>query len=525
MPIPNEKITNIKFSGNSSLKRPEQYIDFPIDTIVSDSMIDSWKNTLLTKYSELGYFWTDISDTIIKQNENIAVRYIIKENEQAKISAFDILSDDTILKPIYKIRHGQYFSKKFLDTQVQTILDYYNNNGYPFATIKPVNFLINDSAKSISYNLMIERDSLVKINNIQFTGILSNQSRLRQLLDIKPNSIFSAITIKRRLSRISTNDIEINDYRISKQDTLYSLMISGKDKKNQEISAAVSYVPDNREINGFFSLNLNNLFNTLRKIKIGWSSYSHYTNFLLNYSDPYLLGFSLDGNINNIIFDTIYSKTDFNLEIKLPIFDYTSLYFYSGYERTTSGITSIPNFQTIWFGQGLTLDRENIYDNSGLKYYVYLSTLFGSRNLSNYNQLLAKTSIESRLDFPLLNNHKYLLDLSAKNLYSNLNLMKSDSLYIGGVKTLRGYQENEFSTNRFVLMQNEFAFFANQKSNLYLFTDLAAFNNTSNAQFKAGYGIGLRTASKIGLVELDYGLPYKENLLKGKIHLRFTSQF
>lgn len=488
-------------------------------------MIDSWKDILLAKYSEQGYFWTDISDTIIKQNENVAVRYIIKENEPAKISAFDILSDDAILKPSYKIRHGQYFSKKFLDTQIQTMLDYYNNNGYPFATIKPVNFLINDSLKSISYYLKIEQSPLVKINSIKFTGISSNQSRLRQLLDIKPNSIFSAITLKRRLSRLSVNGIQINDYRIIKQDTLYSLMIFGKDKKNQEISAAISYIPDNREINGFFSLNLNNLFNTLRKIKIGWSSYSHYTNFLLNYSDPYLLGFSLDGNINNIIYDTIYSKTDFNLEIKLPILDYTSLYFYSGYERTTSGIASIPNFQTIWIGQGLTIDRENIYDNSGLTYYIDLSTIFGSRNLSNYNQLLAKTSMQTRFNFPLLINCKYLLDLSAKNLYSNRNLMQSDSLYIGGVNTLRGYRENEFSTNRFILMKNEFLFFANQKSNLYLFTDLAAFNNTSNGQFKAGYGIGLRTTSKIGLVELDYGLPYKENLLKGKIHLRFTNQF
>jgi outer membrane protein assembly factor BamA len=523
--FPNKKITKIDFVGNRSLKHPEHYINFPSDTIINDSVIDSCKNILLAKYSELGYFWTDISDTIIKQNENIAVRYIIKENEPAKISEFDILIDDTILKPIYKIKHGQNFSKKFLDTQIQTMLDYYNNNGYPFAAIKPVNFLINDSTKSISYNLKIERDSLVKINNIKFTGITSNQSRLRQLLDIKPNSSFSAIVLKRKLSRLSANGIFIDDYRIIKQDTLYSLMISGKDKKNQEISAAISYIPDNKEINGFFTLNLNNLFNTLRKIKIGWSSYSHYTDFLLNYSDPYILGFSLDGNINNIIYDTIYSKTDFNLEIKLPILDYTSLYFYSGYERTTSGIASIPNFQTIWIGQGLTIDRENIYDNSGLTYYIDLSTIFGSRNLSNYNQLLAKTSMQTRFDFPLLNNYKYLLDLSAKNLYSNRNLMKSDSLYIGGVKTLRGYQENEFSTNRFILMQNEFTFFTSQKSNLYLFTDFAVLNNTSDAQFKAGYGIGLRTTSKIGLVELDYGLPYKENLLKGKIHLRFTSQF
>jgi outer membrane protein assembly factor BamA len=525
LPIPNKKITNIEFSGNHRLKHPELFINIPIDTIISDSMIDSWKSILVTKYSELGYFWTDISDTIIKQNENTLVRYKIKENEQAKISAFDMLSNDTIFKPIYKIKHGQNFSKKFLDTQVQTILDYYNNNGYPFVTITPVNFQINDSLKSISYNLKIEQSPLVKINNIQFAGISSNQYRLRQLLDIKPNAIFSAIILKRHLSRLSANGILIDGYRIFNQDTLYSLIISGWDKKNQEISAAISYIPDNKEINGFFSLNLNNLFNTLRKIKIGWSSYSHYTNFLLNYSDPYLLGFSFDGNINNIIYDTIYSKTDFNLEVKLPILDYTSLYFYSGYERTTSGIASIPNFQTIWIGQGVTIDRENIYDITGLKYNIDISTIFGSRNLSNYNQLLAKTFIESRFNFPIHNNYKYLLDLSAKNLYSNRNLMQSDSLYIGGVNTLRGFQENEFSTNRFILMKNEFTFFTSQKSNLYLFTDFAVFNNTSNGQFKAGYGVGLRTTSKVGLVELDYGLPYKENLLKGKIHLRFTSQF
>lgn len=42
---------------------------------------------------------------------------------------------------------------------------------------------------------------------------------------------------------------------------------------------------------------------------------------------------------------------------------------------------------------------------------------------------------------------------------------------------------------------------------------------------KLGYGVGLRVASRLGRVGVDYGLAAGEGPLDGRIHLRLEAEF
>jgi hemolysin activation/secretion protein len=116
-------------------------------------------------------------------------------------------------------------------------------------------------------------------------------------------------------------------------------------------------------------------------------------------------------------------------------------------------------------------------------------------------------------------------ELFIKNLYSNNELSISDSLFLGGTKTLRGYRENEFSTNRYLLVRNELSFLRNRIANLFLFGDFSWLHTLPHNLIKIGYGLGLFVKSKNTSAEISYGVPLQENLLKGKIHLKLSNNF
>lgn len=542
----------IEFKGNRFLRHPERLINFPTNTLVNDSLIQIGKTSLLSEYSRQGFFWANVSIETIADKGHDKLVFQIKENEQARISTIELIGYEKIplskLTPLLKSKillttetseksEGDSprpqrslglnypFSELILTTQIQTLLTYYENNGFPFVTIEPKNFNVNDSERTISYTLKITEGPLVRIGKINFTGTETKKFRMQQLFSFKPLTLFSEDITRKLLRKVQAQGFTVTDYNIIQFDTTYQLQISVKEKMNQEISAAISYLPYWREFNGFFYLNLSNLFYTLRSVNLGWEKYNRFTNFSLNYQDPYLLSFKLTSNIAHTVYDTSYAKTDFNLSVNIPVLEYLSLNFYTGYDNTTPGLLNLSTFQTIWFGQGFTIENYGESDNRDREYWLDYSTILGSRKQSPQNQLLAKTIIESKVLFPFIKNISYLIELTIKNLYSNTELSISDSLYLGGTRTLRGYRENEFSTNRLLLARNEFYFFRSRNTDIFLFGDFAWFNSSPNYLFKTGYGLGLRANSKTAIVEISYGVPLQENILRGKIHLGFSNKF
>jgi outer membrane protein assembly factor BamA len=514
------QIPEVKFIGNRFLLNPEKFIGINTDSIRNYTLIENWKTSLLSEYSRQGFFWTFIAVETTKLNDRYQIIFNINENERAKISSVKILGNESI--PIQKIlplvKTRIFFSESILASQIHTLLAYYENSGFPFVSIEPANFSINDSAKIISYSLKIIEGPMVLINNLKFTGTTISDTRIKQLIRFKPNTLYSENEKKKLLQKIEAQNFSITDYQVIIKDSTYTLQIGIKEKLNQELTGAVTYLPSYKELNGFFCLYLNNLLLSLRKVKLGWERYTQFTNYTFTYSDPYLLGFILSGNGAHTLYDTFYAKTDFNLNIETSLSDKFSLNFFIGYDRTTPSLENISTFQTFWLGQGLTFkNREN--------YRLDFSTALGTRKQISSSQIFSKTTIDGQVLFALDKNTNYMNELFIKNLYSNNELSISDSLFLGGTKTLRGYRENEFSTNRYLLVRNELSFLRNRIANLFLFGDFSWLHTLPHNLIKIGYGLGLFVKSKNTSAEISYGVPLQENLLKGKIHLKLSNNF
>jgi outer membrane protein insertion porin family len=101
-------------------------------------------------------------------------------------------------------------------------------------------------------------------------------------------------------------------------------------------------------------------------------------------------------------------------------------------------------------------------------------------------------------------------------------------LTLGGATDLRGYREEQFRGTRTALASLEYRFILSRFSRFLLFVD-AGYYYRDGSNFakgtKLGYGIGLRSETRLSIIGVDYGLGEGDGLLEGKLHLSLVRQF
>jgi outer membrane protein insertion porin family len=112
-------------------------------------------------------------------------------------------------------------------------------------------------------------------------------------------------------------------------------------------------------------------------------------------------------------------------------------------------------------------------------------------------------------------------------------IFRNELLRIGGLKTLRGFDEESIYASSYVIPTLEYRFLFEQNSSIVLFTEAAWYENNSvknyitDMPYSAGAGINFET--KAGIFSLNYALgsqfgnPF--DLRTGKIHFGIVNQF
>ena len=108
--------------------------------------------------------------------------------------------------------------------------------------------------------------------------------------------------------------------------------------------------------------------------------------------------------------------------------------------------------------------------------------------------------------------------------YHKSNIPKSRYLIFGGGSTLRGYQEQTFTSTQFQIYTIEFIY--NEMSNFQTntFIDLGSVNINPLMNHIIGFGLGIAQISDNNIIKLEYALS-NFNFKEGKIHLKWINRF
>lgn len=464
-----------------------------------------------------------------------------------------------------KLYTGKPFNYRELARGIEKILVYYENNGYPFATVKIDSVHIND--QTISGVLMVTKNKLFRIDSIKIEG----NSRVKRSFLYRYLSIQEGMPYNEEvLRKISRNlkqlpflkETKPQIVRLSdKTNRLYLYL----DKKNaSQFDGIVGILPDANTgktvITGDVKLKVvNGIFRNGETFDLQWRRLQNQTqDFAGRLIYPYIAGTPIGADYYLKIYRKDSSFVDINNSIALHYYFKGLNYLKLGYKQRNSNLISTSNLTYIntlpeyadvvtkAYGLGVFYEDLNYRFNPHKGVSLNLNGQTGNRVINKnpniadavYEDLELKTlqyQFEGHFAayLKLYKNHVLKLGLQGASVFGSSTIFKNELFRIGGLRTLRGFDEESIYASTYVIPTIEYRYLFAENSNLLLFTEGAWYENVSNGAYLSdtpfSFGAGVNFETKAGILTMTYALGSQLNnpidLRNGKIHFGLIALF
>ena len=512
-----------------------------------------------------GYFTASFDSVLSKDSSNIfAYLKIGKPYKWAKLSITD--NDRYLVSKIgfsEKMFYGKTIKPYELNQFMEKVISYLENNGYPFANSKLDSVKIEGElikAKlSVEKNIFVKLDSLVLEGN-QVTSIkfLSKYLGIRNGMPYNENA-YKNISIKLKqlpfLTEKKSPVLRLTD----KQNKLYLFL----EKKNaSQFDGIIGLLPNDKGktvFTGDVKIKLvNALLKNAETIDINWRRLQSQTQDLkARIIYPYIVGLpiGLDYTIKLYKRDTTF--IDINNNIGLNYYYQGLNHFKVFYKQrnanliSTSGLENViilPEYADIItqsYGLGWFYENLDYRFNPRKGISINLQGSAGNRTIKRnpkinelvYQNLQLKTSqyqAEGELTayFPIIKNNIIKVSTSFGSIFGG-NLYRNELHRIGGLKSLRGFDEESVFASTYIIPTLEYRFLFEKNSNFFVFADGCWYENNSNNKYyndsPIGFGAGMNFDTKAGIFNLSYGIGKQMgnpiDFRTGKIHAGLIALF
>lgn len=445
----------------------------------------------------------------------------------------------------------------------EKIVRYYENNGYPFASVKLDSIIIDGD--HISAQMVAEKNKEVKIDSVIIRGTAKIAPiYMYNYLGIKPGSRYD----ESQLEKVNTRLRELPFVTVKKSasvsftNKMNKLILNLDKKRASQFDGIVGILPDNKTgkilFTGDVQLKLQNGLAHGELIDLNWRRLQSQTQDLkarLVY--PFILRtpFGLDYNFKLYKKDTTYLDLNQNIGVQYLLSggDYIKL-FYNNINSTllsASGlefVTVLPPYadvHTNMYGIGTRLERLDYRLNPRKGFSLLMNASAGTKiikknahvNPSVYEKLklnstLYNSDVQLSFFIPVGNRSTVKVSDQAAFLYGETTF-QIELFRIGGLRTLRGFDEESIYASTYSITSLEYRFILEQNSYLYGFFDQAFYENKSvNAYVNDhpfGFGAGISFETKAGIFSINYALGKQFNnpieLRSGKIHFGIVNYF
>jgi len=539
---------------------------YDVQTVVPDSI--SATKELKRVESQLianGYLTANIESVTYSEASVEAIFMVGHQYRWAYILQGNA-DDEALIKSGYrsKILEKKTITPESLAQLHMTLVSHYENNGYPFASSRLKNIAYSDES-TISAALDVTKGPLTSIDSIVIVG----DSKISELyvsnyIDIKEGDVYD----QSKLSAMDNRLRELPFVKVKKPAIVgftkkFTKLYLFLDHVNcSQFNGLLGILPDKTTgkitVTGDVKIALKNAFKKGELISLNWRKLQSLTQDLeVNMNYPYLFQSQIGVNGELKVFkkDTSYLELNQRLGVQYLLSggNYLMVYFnnYSSNlinAKKYATATVLPDFADVKFKQyGISLLQSKLdYRlNPRRGYRLKVSGAAGKKVISR-NPELTETlydNIElSSLQFKLQADvglfvpiaKRTTIALSARSGYIiNDNMFLNELFRLGGLRTLRGFDEESINASLFAVGSVEYRFLLERNSNLYVFGDYAYYERTiqndhvSDRPFAIGAGISFQT--KPGIFSINYALGSQKNnpilLRAAKIHFGFVNYF
>ncbi|MBI1184244.1 hypothetical protein GC194_08225 [bacterium] len=514
----------------------------------------NWKTAKLTEWWNEGYLGARVLAETIDSNTIDLNLWRGKAIEINKINLHHIKSEwQRALRRDFSISGVVPTSGNYADLLNEALI-YFENSGYPFARVWLDSF--KTSANGMEASLFVDEGLLFTFYSLAYEDdIKINNNFLLNYLDIRKGEVFNY----KKISSIEEKIAGLPNLSL-RQAPGVSFSDEGKvrvwlDLQNEQVSSfdgiiglAPKAAAGNKTlVTGQFDFKLRNPFARGTSFDLAFEKFQQSSQKLnTNFEYPFLLSTPLGVQFQ---FDLLkYDTTYINLNTRISL-----AYFFSGnsrvkffYHKTRAyPLNSLPsvlsqysNIGTQLYGLGLDKSQLDYLPNPARGYTINAEASVGKKNKylpDNQTEVSTVANVTATLSsyLPVLPK----LVLFAKNM-SVINVdstfSQSQVKWIGGLKTIRGYNEGSIPSKNSVIQTVELRYLTDRNSHIKLFGDAAMvtqFNAHNKLERKVYYGFGLGYNFKTGpgIFSIGYAIAANKNtaisLTNGKVHFGFLSYF
>lgn len=529
-----------------------------------------------------GYVTASV-DTVFYSKEEATMRlYVGSVWRWANIDTRHI--DPTLLAAVAwnaRAFRGKPFDMRQYEYRQKLLLDYMENNGYPFAKVS-LDSIVLRKPDEVSAVLKVDKGPLYKIDSIRVYGTarISNQF-LQRYLNMPEGCLYE----KKKLMAISKKLLEL-PYVQEQQPWTITMLGEGsvlnlylKPKKSSQIDALVGFLPSSDPtlgnklvVTGEATIDLQNALGNGERMSLNWQQLQQSSPRLdLVFQQPYIFNSPFGLNAN---FD-LYKQDSEYLNLNLVVgAQYTFSANQSGSVFIQEASSSLLNIDTLAIMSSHTLPMKADINAVSLGVTYDLNTTNYRFNPRRGNELDVLGSVGTKTvkpnalieqlkdpndsgfnfaslyDTVKLHSYEFLLKLSAAHyfpigrastlklgasggVFSSPNTYRNELFMIGGYRLLRGFDEQSILCSQYAVGTLEYRYLVGLNSYLFTFVDGGwATNNVPGFDLNStfiGTGLGMAFETKAGIFNISYAIgrtgQTSFDFHDAKIHLGYVSFF
>jgi outer membrane protein assembly factor BamA len=476
--------------------------------------------------------------------------------------------------------NGKMVNPELFSKRAERILQFLENNGYPFAAIKLDS--IEADSQGIRAALNLQRYEQVFFDTIDIAGDARIKKKyLYKYLGIQPNAPYNEQLIRESNSRIS----QLPFLKVSKAAAVYFYsnkampLLSLENRKASSVDGVVGFAPNTQAgsnssrllITGEANLKLQNLFESGKSLDVNYRSFlGNSQDLKIKFVYPYIFNsnIALDYELNLLKQDTTFLdvRNEFGFQYRFVGTDYVKVFYNI---QATSLITVDTNtikqrrvlpaaadMTNSTYGIGARVTRLDYYLNPRKGYAFDVSGGVGIKQIIRNPTIDALSFLDGKggryslydtlkltyVQYRFQGNAEYFIPVfsrSAIRLQANgghivaENLFVNELFRIGGIRTLKGFDEQAIFASSYVIGNIEWRYLLGQNSNVLLFWNTAYYRNAVRTPVLSdtpyGFGGGFNFESAAGVFSLYYAIGKEFNnpidVSKAKVHFGYVNYF
>lgn len=506
------------------------------------------------------------ADFLVKDS-NIYSVYLHKGNRYrwARIAGGNI--DERVLNETgnsEKKWRGSKVSPPKLAQMFRSLLQWYEDNGYPFAEVRLDSLIFE--GEQISGVLRANKSELVRVDSIIIRGDSKlSRTYLFNYLRISQGNIYNESIIRNISVRLKELPM-VSEYApliVAFEGGGAVLTLFLNNKKASQADGIIGVLPDATKsgkvnISGELRLKLLSAFGRGEQFEINWKQPLPKTQDLktsLSYPFLFSLPFGLEGGLNIYKRDTSYVDVLLkggiqylmkgNDRLTLVVTNKKSSLLSTSSYRNATVLPTFADVNITTYGVVLKKEKVDYRLNPQRGFIVDLSGAAGVK------KILKNSNINSELYKGLkLNSDIYKFEGTA-DFYQSLfprivlnagfafawmqadDVFQNDQFRFGGLKSLRGFDEDVLYATSYYLGKLELRYLLDRNAYLQLFYNQAYYASETRDgniyDIPYGMGAGITFETKLGIFALNYAIGSQQNSViqfrQAKVHFGIVNYF